>query len=146
MYNIFSNELYTFTKHNSLFWREQPHGLCLKNKTGLVGKHNSSDGKNTTIIHRGSLWLVFSLLVTLSVKILSLPNLTLIRATITKVHWVAASSSNSLLDGSQSGTHAKNMDCREINAAWGLICWLPFDKRIIKKLKYFTKVVKFSYL
>jgi hypothetical protein len=43
MYNIFSNELYTFTKHNSLLWREQPHGLGMKNKTAF-------GGKNTTVL------------------------------------------------------------------------------------------------
>ncbi len=43
MYNIFSNELYTYTKLNSLLWREQPHGLGMKNKTAF-------GGKNTTVL------------------------------------------------------------------------------------------------
>jgi hypothetical protein len=52
MYNIFINELYTLTKHNSLLWREQPHGLDVKNKTDF-------GGKNTTVL-MGKTLLLFT--------------------------------------------------------------------------------------
>jgi len=56
---------------------------------------------------------------------------------------VAASSSNSLLDGSRSGTQPPRIAMQriltagQINVAWGLIFWLPFDERITLKIKVF---------
>jgi hypothetical protein len=68
------------------------------------------------------------------VKILPIPNLTLIRAAIKKcIEWLQvqiAFLTEVNLAPSRPDSHAKNMDCGQINVARGLICWLPFDERI----------------
>jgi hypothetical protein len=56
---------------------------------------------------------------------------------------VAALSLNSLLDGSLSGTQPHRIAMQKIwtagqvNVAYWLKCWLPFDERITLKIKVF---------
>jgi hypothetical protein len=56
MYNIFINELYTFRKAQQPFVAGTATWLRHEKQNSFWWeKHNSSDGKNTTIIHRGLL-------------------------------------------------------------------------------------------